>query len=310
MSAIVKVDAVDIAGELPQIFRLAGALKQAGGFLPAHIRNEGELVAIILAGRELGLSPMTSLRSINLIKGRVTLSADAQLALMVRAGAKFHWASDGGNDCAELHITRPGQETHVQRFTMEDAKRAQLAGGENWRKYPQAMLRARCVSAAAKAYFPDVLAGVYVPEELEEAEKPAPVRRVAPKAEFAVEVSEVHAAAHAAIDDAEPVADLPADPDAVDEYGLAWPALPCPVVSKQAKEYAGKLWTDVPEWMVEKWLQERGDKMNAAQKAWAKYISDRRKARKAREAAAAEAQDTSSEGGGWVGGDETAAEVV
>lgn len=300
MSAIVKVDMVDIAGELPQIFRLAQALKQAGGFLPAHIKNEGEIVAIVMAGRELGIAPMASLRSINLIKGRVTLAADMQLALMVRAGAKFHWASDGGNDCAELHVTRPGQETHVQRFTMDDAKRAQLSGGENWRKYPAAMLRARCVSATAKAYFPDVLAGVYVPEELEEEAKPAPVRREAPKAEFSVEVKEAPAREAPA---------LAASNGVVDEYGLTPPPFPCPVVSKQAKEHGGKSWMDVPEWMVEKWLAERGDKMNEAQVAWAMHIVTRRQARKAREAAQAAMQDATSEGGGFLDGEVEPASV-
>ena len=48
-------------------------------------------------------------------------------------------------------------------FTLDDAKRAGL-GGDNWRRYPKAMLFARCISAGYKAHCPDALgaAPVYV----------------------------------------------------------------------------------------------------------------------------------------------------
>ncbi len=51
----------------------------------------------------------------------------------------------------------------ITSFTMDDAKRAGL-GGDNWRKYPKAMLFARAISAGYKAHCPDALgaAPVYV----------------------------------------------------------------------------------------------------------------------------------------------------
>jgi hypothetical protein len=48
------------------------------------------------------------------------------------------------------------------------ATQARLTGKDNWQKHPDAMLRARAVSAAGRAYMPDVLAGVYVPGELDD----------------------------------------------------------------------------------------------------------------------------------------------
>jgi len=164
---------------LPAIFQLSRALTKAGGFIPAHLRNEGEIAAVILAGRELGLPPMTSLRSLSLIKGKVTLAADVQLALMVRAGARIKWLSDGANGVAQLELARPGHEPYTSTYTIDDATRAGLASQENYRKHQGAMLRARAVSAAARAYMPDVLAGCYVPGELDD---DVPVRPVsAPK---------------------------------------------------------------------------------------------------------------------------------
>jgi hypothetical protein len=174
MTAIVKAD--DYVGGLPEVFQLAKSLKLAGGFLPSHLKNEGEIVAVVLAGRELGLPPMASIRGIKLVKGNVTLDASLQLALMVRAGCKVKWLKDGSDGEAILRLERAGQEPHESRFTLADAKRAGLTG-DNWSKYPAAMLRARCVTTAGKAYVPDVLAGVYLPDELP-TDEPTPVRPV------------------------------------------------------------------------------------------------------------------------------------
>jgi hypothetical protein len=141
--------------------------------LPQHFRSEGEIAAAILTGRELGIGPMTSLRSIHLIKGKVGLAADLQLALMIRAGAKISWAHDGSAGLAELHITRPGQATYVSRYTTDDARAAGILS-DMYKKHPGPMLRARAISAAGRAYYPDVLAGVYTPEEIASIEVDGP----------------------------------------------------------------------------------------------------------------------------------------
>lgn len=171
--AIREANALDVAHDLPAIFQLASALVKAGGFLPPHLRGEGEIIAVVLAGRELGIAPMAAIRSIKLVKGNVTLDAALQLGLIIRAGCKFRWLEDGSNGTsAALELSRPGQEPFVSRFTLADAKRAGLVKeGGNWTTYPAAMLRARCISAAGKAYAPDVLAGVYLPDELEAIEQ-------------------------------------------------------------------------------------------------------------------------------------------
>lgn len=131
----------------------------------------------IEAGAELGLPPVVSLTGINIIKGRVTLSANTMAACMKRAGYKLktRFAPDS---CAITVIDPDGEELGVSEFSLADAKRAGLSGG-NWQKYPRNMLFARAVSNAARWFAPEVLTGVYTPEELgdtdfEEAPAPAP----------------------------------------------------------------------------------------------------------------------------------------
>lgn len=156
---------------LPDIFRLAAELQKAQGFLPRHLQNPGQIAAVILAGQELGIPAMAAIRGIKLVQGSVTLDAALQLGLMNRCGIRHEWLEQTAT-CAKLKLERPGFAPHIQTFTIEDAKQAELTKGDNWKKYPAAMLRARCVSAAGKAFAADILHGVYLPDELEHIDEP------------------------------------------------------------------------------------------------------------------------------------------
>lgn len=138
------------------------------GLCPATIKSPEAALFIILAGRDLGLSPVAALRNIHVIQGKVEVSADMQLALFARAGGAFRWLALSEQEAA-LELRAPWLAApHVSRWTMEDAKRAQLAGGDNWRKYPRAMLRSRAITAGLKDVGFDATAGVYAPGEISE----------------------------------------------------------------------------------------------------------------------------------------------
>jgi hypothetical protein len=84
------------------------------------------------------------------------------------------------DDRIATYVTeRKGEGQTEMSFTMEQAKNAGL-GGDNWRKYPAAMLRARASLALARAVYPDLMLGVYDPDEVP-AEPPARLH-VAPPA--------------------------------------------------------------------------------------------------------------------------------
>lgn len=137
------------------------------------VEQEKIALSVILAGAELGLSPMVSIRHVFLVEGKVGLSAEIMLALIIRAGVRYRWTEKTAEK-ATLWLHRAGQDPHEQSFTIEEARRAGLVGGDgqkgkfNWRAYPAAMLRARAISAAARAYCPDVTNGCYTREEMED----------------------------------------------------------------------------------------------------------------------------------------------
>lgn len=163
---------LDLKDELPIILRLAERLAEARSTLPRHCRTVGDIVATILAGRELGLPPMTSLRMLYAVDGRIGMDASLILALLMRGGVRHKWI-ETNNKVAVIRLERPGHDPLEFPYGLEDANRAKLLGKDNWKNHPAAMLRARCVSAAARAYAPDLVAGIYVLDELDEiAERP------------------------------------------------------------------------------------------------------------------------------------------
>jgi hypothetical protein len=149
------------------VFKLAQALSQAEGFIPRGLVGKpNAIAAAILTGLELGLGPMEAMRSIHIVEGKPTMSADLMLARAIRAGIRIEWEQCDG-EAATLKLERSGMK-HRHSFTFAEAQRAGLTTKDVWKKYAPAMLRARCVSAALRAFAPDVLgAGVYTPEELE-----------------------------------------------------------------------------------------------------------------------------------------------
>lgn len=151
---------------MAEVFRLAAALAEARNFVPrAYAGDSNAIAAAILTGIELGIGPMEALRSIHMIEGKPTMSAEMMLARAMRAGIRCRWLRLDAT-CAELEVTRDGVPQRMS-FTMEEARAAGLAGKGNWSKFPAAMLRARCASAAMRAFCPDVLgSGIYTPEEL------------------------------------------------------------------------------------------------------------------------------------------------
>jgi hypothetical protein len=68
-------------------------------------------------------------------------------------------------------------------YRLEQAQRAGLMSNAQWKNHPEAMLRARCSAALARAMFPDLAAGIYTPDEGEEIaanDNPRALREPAP----------------------------------------------------------------------------------------------------------------------------------
>jgi hypothetical protein len=139
-------------------------------FVPASYSGRTlEATAAILTGQEIGLKPMASLRSIDVIHGTPAMRAIALRALVQAAGHEI-WTEESTRTRAIVAGRRRGSD-QVERseWTLDRARDLQLLGKDNWKKQPIAMLLARATSECARLIAADVLLGVpYSTEELQD----------------------------------------------------------------------------------------------------------------------------------------------
>lgn len=136
--------------------------------IPAHFKSAGAVLAVILRGQEFGFTPIRSLELIDFINGRATLRAAALQAIAMQAGGVFEVLEESARACT-IKARRPDKKwEQVFTFTMEQAAVMGLAGKDNWKRMPQFMLYARCVSVLCRRGWPDVIGGLYSREELED----------------------------------------------------------------------------------------------------------------------------------------------
>lgn len=152
-------------------------------FVSTTLRGKpDEITAAILAGFEIGLQPLSALRSIDVIQGTPALRAVALRGLVQAAGHDV-WVEKQTGTEAVVCGKRRGSD-HVQKsvWTIERAGRLGLATKDNWRSQPEAMLVARATSEVCRMIASDVLLGLpYSAEELEDQpnDDTPPVRRTA-----------------------------------------------------------------------------------------------------------------------------------
>lgn len=134
------------------------------------VRNAAQAAYLIQAGAELGLPPIASVQQLVMVKGKVTMSAQAWAALIKRSG-KYNYTVQKHTEkgCRLQFFERWGDEWKAvgeSTFTIDDAKRAGLLKNNIWHQYPKAMLFARALTAGARIYCPDVSMAAYTSEEL------------------------------------------------------------------------------------------------------------------------------------------------
>lgn len=171
MSDLVPVESDPLAG-IDSRWRMAQRVADTEFVPQAFRRRPDAVLAAIQFGAELGIGPMQSLQSIDVIQGKPTLSAEAMRARVFAAGHTITTEAYTDEECV-LVGTRKDGTTDTVKFSMDDARRAGLTGKDSWKKYPRSMLLARATSELCRLLFPDVLSSVsYTMEELDGEENP------------------------------------------------------------------------------------------------------------------------------------------
>jgi hypothetical protein len=151
--------------DITQMAEVAASSKMFG------FKNPQEAMAIMLLCQAENLHPAVAMRDYHVIQGRPALKADAMLARFQQAGGSVNWKDYTDEKVTGIFSHPSGGSLEVS-WSLAQAKSIGIANKDNWRNYPRAMLRARCVSEGIRSVFPGCVVGIYTPEEVQDFEPP------------------------------------------------------------------------------------------------------------------------------------------
>ena len=137
-------------------------------FVPEVFRGKpAEATAAILAGSEVGLSPIAALNAYDVIQGRPAPKAITLRAIAQSHGHQLWPVAMTEHRCVMRGRRRGSSDVLEVEWTMDRARKLGLTNKPNWKNQPQNMLVARATSEMARLVAADVLLGIpYSAEEL------------------------------------------------------------------------------------------------------------------------------------------------
>ena len=154
--------------------------------LYGQFQNEQAVLAVILRGRALGLDATTSLANFHVIEGKPSMNAALLIGLVIRSGAAeyLEWSESDTKHATWITKRKGNQVQQKLTWTMDDALHADLVRRDpkgpdgyqgmgkpgrlsNWDKYRATMLRWRCGVELARSVYPDIVAGLWLEDELQ-----------------------------------------------------------------------------------------------------------------------------------------------
>jgi len=158
-----------------------GELLAASGMFSEITSQQGFVIALHLY--QNSMSPIEFVEKYHIVYGRVTMRADAMLAGLIECGGSYDIVKRD-EEIASIKIKIAGKKTLLLfELKWQDAEKEKFTKKkdgtikENWStpRMRMQMLWARVVSDAVRATFPQVCAGSYTPEEVEDFDDHAPV---------------------------------------------------------------------------------------------------------------------------------------
>jgi hypothetical protein len=144
------------------MMQLADAIAKSGLF--GMKTKEQALVLMAIAHAE-GRHPVLAARDWDIIQGKPAKKAEAMMRDFLEAGGRVEWHTLN-DELADATFTHPQTGSVRVDWDIKRAAAANLAGKDNWKKFPRQMLRSRVVSEGVRTLWPLATSGLYVPEEV------------------------------------------------------------------------------------------------------------------------------------------------
>lgn len=155
------------AREASAISGIANAIAQTS-LAGAYRGKRDEIVAVVLAGHELGIKPMTSLKSIDVIQGQPALRAHAMRGIVLKQGHEIELVESDDQHCVMRGRRKGADAWQTVVWDLGRARQMGLLNKDQWKKQPKTMLIARATGEICRLIAADALHGMpYVAEELD-----------------------------------------------------------------------------------------------------------------------------------------------
>lgn len=153
--------------EIQELMPLCEIFVKSGIF--DDTKDVAQAIVKVLAGREIGLSPLQSMMGLYIVRNKVAASAQVISALIKKSKVYNYKILKLDNEECAIEFFRYDDKNvekslGVSTFTIKDAARAGVVNGKAWQSFPKNMLFARALTNGARWYCPDTYAGFSVEE--------------------------------------------------------------------------------------------------------------------------------------------------
>lgn len=143
---------------------MAEAVAKSGLF---GMKSPDQALALMLVAQSENQHPATITQDYDIIQGKACRKTHSVMARFQQMGGKVQWhaLTEGIADATFSHAA--GGSLRMT-WTIEQAKKANLTGKDNWKNYPRAMLRARVIAEGVRAVYPAAIGGMLIAEEAQD----------------------------------------------------------------------------------------------------------------------------------------------
>lgn len=151
-----------------QAMQVMGEMIAGSGMFGCTKTEQGMVLAMQCLAE--GKPPLELAKTYHIIEGKLTMRADAMLGRYLTSGGKVKWTERSDKRVAATWIC-DGNEVEIA-VTIEEMTKNGVALGNNgklktnWQRFPRQMLTARNISEAVRLLMPQIVSGIYTPEEV------------------------------------------------------------------------------------------------------------------------------------------------
>jgi len=160
---------------LAAVERLGEIIASSGMFGCTKV-EQGQVLALQCISEKK--PPLELAKTYHMIEGKLSMRADAMLAKFQMSGGTVKWTKRDDKVVEATFTLRNNSlpfSAKIEDFVANGV--AVSRDGkmkDNWRKFPRQMLTARVISEAVRLLAPEVVFGVYTPEEIQDSNNSAP----------------------------------------------------------------------------------------------------------------------------------------